>query len=286
MAPPKAPNNLLSVLGCHHGGTDNIRGLASALAAASKNAYLCSNVSTHYAMLRISILIILFNSTQLFSQELYEAFLPSMKFTDSTTVHSTENSLVRIQYYDSTGFATCSAIFYPNGKIHRYYSYFDMEGYDIYDLNDIEWDNNELVRYQYLGPGDYQKTWMKDTLGNTTIIDIDSLGQGISITYDSNQNIIRKGVIDFAYEKVTEYYTNGQVWKQHNECFNGRRFENYKEFDKNGLLIVEGEYTGRNEKGILDCANEEESVKHGTWRYYESGKLIRKEVWKLGNLIK
>jgi hypothetical protein len=31
------------ILGYHHGGTDNIRGLASALAAASKNAYLYSN---------------------------------------------------------------------------------------------------------------------------------------------------------------------------------------------------------------------------------------------------
>ncbi|UKN03794.1 hypothetical protein K6119_09855 [Paracrocinitomix mangrovi] len=209
-----------------------------------------------------------------------------MKFTDSSSTHSEKNSLIRVQYYDTTEFPTCAAIYYPNGKIHKYYSYSDAEGYDIYELNYIEWNEDELVYYQYLGPGDYQKSWMKDSLGNITIIDIDSLGHGISITYDSNQNIIRKGVVDFAYEKVTEYYTNGQVWKQYNECFNGRRFEDYKEYDKNGSLLVEGEYTGKNKKGVLDCANENASVKHGTWRYYESGELIRKEVWDNGNLKK
>jgi hypothetical protein len=38
---------LPKVLGCHHGGTDNIRGLASALTAASKNAYIYSNVNSN-----------------------------------------------------------------------------------------------------------------------------------------------------------------------------------------------------------------------------------------------
>jgi hypothetical protein len=37
-----------NILGCHHGGTDNIRGLASALAAASKNAYIYSNVRVNW----------------------------------------------------------------------------------------------------------------------------------------------------------------------------------------------------------------------------------------------
>jgi hypothetical protein len=41
---------LSKILGCHHGGTDNIRGLASALTAASKNAYIYSNVSCNYLM--------------------------------------------------------------------------------------------------------------------------------------------------------------------------------------------------------------------------------------------
>lgn len=63
------------------------------------------------------------------------------------------------------------------------------------------------------------------------------------------------------------------------------------EYDPNGLITVKGQYREGRRSGTWAFRQQEivghykAGQKHGAWKYYEGGKLARKEKWRKGKLI-
>ena len=56
------------------------------------------------------------------SQELFDAFEPSMHITDSSVSDIIDDSITVVQYYDVNGNPVSYVEYYPNGKMRTYFS--------------------------------------------------------------------------------------------------------------------------------------------------------------------
>ncbi len=219
------------------------------------------------------------------SQELFDAFEPSMHLTDSSVSDIIDDSITVVQYYDVTGNPVSYVEYYPNGKMRTYFSATKGMAKENFDLNCVKWDGDELIYYAVTGPGTHFFTYEIDSMYNITYRNIDMIGAGTETVYDSRNRLIRSSTFFNSDWRTIEYYPSGNIHRVY-QRWKGFYYGAYCEFNLNGQLTINGSYIDLSSltNGNFDNLNSD-SYKNGTWLFYENGALLYTEIWQNNKLV-
>lgn len=196
-----------------------------------------------------------------------------------------ENKLV-FTYYDSIGHTLFGMQYYPNGNLSQYYLLQDVRYFAKYALENISWSIEGILQtYTIAGPGVYEFTYVRDSLGSISIYDIDPRGIGLGLKYDLNGYMQQKIIFTPREDSVTQYYLNGKIHKQYKIYYETYVGE-YLSFDSLGNIDTLGNYLSFNQMETLGkLGRDVKGIKNGKWEYYSEGLLLKTEIWQMDTLV-
>lgn len=177
------------------------------------------------------------------------------------------------------------------GYLHFYFGATEHDDYSKPFLHRAEWDGNELVMYEILGPFEFYQSYYKDKDGNIRVIDRTESSAGYILEMDSTHRTTAKGV--YKEEKATitwyHYHESGRLKEKFTHYWPRRecRVGPYVMYDENGELLISGQYLtyeGLKALGLEDM--DLKGVKDGVWKEFENGKVVKEELWEMGKLKK
>jgi hypothetical protein len=130
--------------------------------------------------------------------------------------------------------------------------------------------NISSVNYTYYPDG--RLLYYSFSIEDTTKRNFTLSEESYFIEYHPNGVIRNKYYYLKDVQKYRSFYDNGKIQVRGNFVAAGLVFsDKYREYDEDGKLTIKGQYK------LTWIGNFAESKKTGTWKYYQNGKLIKKE---------
>ena len=204
---------------------------------------------------------------------------PSMVLTDTFEI-SKDNEQV-VDYLDTNGVDNVQITTFKTGERYIVYFKFTTNESFVYEYDSLD----NLTSYGYkLGltciSYDYYPNGQLS--GYSYLKELpEEEGSKTKSFYDKRSYVIKlypNGQLQCKYffinesQPFVEYWEDGSVKTEGDLLVFGNFFlGKYKEYDAVGRLKVKGEYR------LIQEHNLKSSVQSGTWKFYENGKLVRKE---------
>lgn len=232
-------------------------------------------------MIRIKIVYLLVFVCMLFQNSYAQSSLLKFQIPATmklTRIDSLQNGIL-YDYHDTINPDWLQKTVYASGqKEYNYGVNSTNEGYYmLYDslgmlLAHSHRKNISSVSYTYYPDGKllgYSYSVEDTTKRNFTLSE-----ESYFMEYHPNGVVRTKYYYLKGVQEYRSYYDNGKIQTRGNFVAAGRVFSGkYHEYDKDGKPTIKGQYK------LTWIGNFAESKKTGTWKYYENGKLIKKEKY-------